>query len=95
MEVCGNSGGPYPKFSRRNEGKLVQHQFDVKDAIARHQETMICQVTQGALELGNLGPVCSWWDVLRSEGGVMSYITVIKIKSNAPPFTPYVTLVES
>jgi hypothetical protein len=57
MAVCGNSGMPYPKFSRRNGVKLLQHQIDVKDAFARLQETMICQVTQGALEVGKFGPL--------------------------------------
>jgi hypothetical protein len=56
MEVCGNSGRPHPKFSRRNEGKLLRHQFDVTDTFARHQETAMCQVRQGALGLGKFGP---------------------------------------
>jgi hypothetical protein len=57
MEVCRNSGRPHPIFLRRNKGKLLRHQFDVKHAFAHHQETMICQVTQGALDLGKFRPV--------------------------------------
>jgi hypothetical protein len=63
MEVCGNSGRPHPKFPRSNKGKLLRHQFDVKDAFVRHQETVIFQVRQGALDLGKFGPVCFWWAV--------------------------------
>jgi hypothetical protein len=63
MEGCGNSGRPHHKFPRSNKGKLLQHQFDDKDAVARHQETMICQVRQGALDLAKFEPVCFWWAV--------------------------------
>jgi hypothetical protein len=63
MEVCVNSGRPHHKFPRSNEGKLLRSQFDVKDVFACHQETMICQVRQGALDLGKFGPVSFWWAV--------------------------------
>jgi hypothetical protein len=57
MEVCGNSGRPHHIFPRSNKGKFLRHQFDVKGSFARHQETMICQVRQGALDLAKFGPL--------------------------------------
>jgi hypothetical protein len=75
--------------------RLLEHQFDVKDAFAHHQETLICQVIQGAFELGKFGPVCFWWAVSLSEGGVVPYVTVVKIKMDATPFVLYVMPVES
>jgi hypothetical protein len=82
------------KFLRRKEGKLLRHQFDVKDAFARHQETVFCQVRQGALDLGTFGPTCFWWAVLRPEGGIVPYVTVVKIESDTTPFILYVMLAE-
>jgi hypothetical protein len=56
---------------------------------------VIFQVRQGALELGKFGPACFWWAFLRPEGGVVPYVTVVKIKSDTTPFVIYAMLVES
>jgi hypothetical protein len=56
---------------------------------------VICQVRQGALDLGKFGPACCWWSVLRPEGGLVPYVTVVKIESDTTPFVLYVISVES
>jgi hypothetical protein len=55
---------------------------------------VICQVRQGALDLGKFGPACFCWAILRPEGGVVPYVTVVKIESDTTHFVLYVMSVE-
>jgi hypothetical protein len=56
---------------------------------------VICQVRQGTLDLGKLGPACFCCEVLRPDGGFVLYVTVSKIESDTTPFVLYGMSVES
>jgi hypothetical protein len=66
--------------------------MEVYDELAQNMETSWNSMS---LDLGKFGPACFWWAVLRPTGGVMPYVTVMKIESDTTPFVLYVMSVES